>query len=435
LSSVDVVAAEQSTILRIVQAAKAASAAGRSREAGELLARAAQLAPHHPAVLNERGLQLMQRGELAGARELFDRATAADPGHPALWSNLAASLDALGLHEEEMAAIERALAIEPRHPAALLQKATLIEKRGDRREAARIYRAALVTAGPETAPPPSLRAALEHAREAVRLDDAALARTIEERLAPVRAQHGSGVSRRADQCVELLTGQRSRYLPQPTFMYFPGIPALEFFDDHEFPWLGGIEAATDAIRAELTHVLASDQAGLEPYVAYPDGVPLDQWRELNRSRRWSAYFLWNQGAVQPQHLARCPRTADAVKTAPLCDVAQHGPNVFFSILEPRTRIPPHTGVTNARLTVHLPLIVPSGCGFRVGAETREWIPGRAWVFDDTIEHEAWNDSDTPRAILIFDIWNPDLTAAERDLVRAATEAIGGYYGVPPPGLV
>ena len=377
----------------------------------------------------------MQRGQAAGARDHFQRATAADAGHPALWSNLATSLDALGLHDEEMAAIERALALEPRHPPALLQKAALIEKRGDPREAARIYRAALVTLGPETEPPPSLHAMLEHAREAVRRDDAALARAIEERLARVRAQHGSGVSRRAEECVALLTGRRSRYLPQPTFLYFPGIPALEFFDKREFPWLGAVEAAADAIRAELTQVLASDQAGLEPYVAYPDGVPLDQWRELNRSRRWSAYFLWNQGTAQADHLAHCPRTAQAVGIAPRCDIAQHGPNVFFSILEPRTRIPAHTGVTNARLTVHMPLIVPSGCGFRVGGETRAWIPGQAWVFDDTIEHEAWNDSDTPRAILIFDIWNPYLTAAERDLVRAATEAIGSYYGAPPPGLV
>jgi aspartyl/asparaginyl beta-hydroxylase (cupin superfamily)/Tfp pilus assembly protein PilF len=426
--------ADQSSILRIVQAAKAAGAAGRNREAEELLARAAQLAPDHPAVLNERGLQLMQRGDAAGACELFRRATAADPGHPALWSNLAASLDALGRYEEEMTVVERALAIEPRHPAALLQKAALIERRGDQRAAARIYRAALVTLGPETAPPPSLRTALAHAREAVRRDDAALAHAIEERLAPVRAHLSSAASRRADQCIEMLTGRRGRYLPQPTFMYFPGIPALEFFDNAEFPWIGAIEAATEAIRAELTQVLASDQAGLEPYVAYPDGVPLDQWRELNRSRRWSAYFLWNQAAAQPPHLARCPRTAQAVKAAPQCDVAQHSPNVFFSILEPHTRIPPHTGVTNARLTVHLPLIVPAGCGFRVGAETREWIPGRAWVFDDTIEHEAWNDSDTPRAMLIFDVWNPYLSAAERDLVRAATEAVGGYYGGPPSGL-
>src|ERR1700756_5644681 len=99
----DAMSADQSSILRILQAASAAGAAGRSHEAEELLAQATRLAPEHPAVLNQRGLLLMQRGEPAGARELFQRATGADAGHPALWSNLAASLDALGLYEEEMA--------------------------------------------------------------------------------------------------------------------------------------------------------------------------------------------------------------------------------------------------------------------------------------------------------------------------------------------
>jgi aspartyl/asparaginyl beta-hydroxylase (cupin superfamily) len=83
-------------------------------------------------------------------------------------------------------------------------------------------------------------------------------------------------------------------------------------------------------------------------------------------------------------------------------------------------------VTNARLTVHLPLIVPPGCRFRVGGETREVRAGSAWVFDDTIEHEAWNDSDSARAILIFDVWNPQLTPLERDLVREATMVIAEY---------
>jgi aspartyl/asparaginyl beta-hydroxylase (cupin superfamily) len=94
------------------------------------------------------------------------------------------------------------------------------------------------------------------------------------------------------------------------------------------------------------------------------------------------------------------------------------PTVMFSVLQPRTAIPPHTGSTNARVTVHLPLVVPPGCRFRVGGETREWREGEAWAFDDTIEHEAWNDSDSPRAILILDVWNPLLSEAERAVVRA-----------------
>src|SRR5256885_13746092 len=105
---------------------------------------------------------------------------------------------------------------------------------------------------------------------------------------------------------------------------------------------------------------------------------------------------------------------------PRVDVPEHGPNAFFSILDAHSHIPPHTGVTNTRLTVHVPLVLPGRCTFRVGDDKREWRLGQAWVFDDTIEHEAWNDSDVPRAVLIFDIWNPYLTEAERALVRAAT---------------
>jgi len=115
-------------------------------------------------------------------------------------------------------------------------------------------------------------------------------------------------------------------------------------------------------------------------------------------------------------------------------VPEHGPTAFFSILDAHTHIPPHTGVTNTRLTVHLPLVLPGQCTFRVGDDKREWRLGEAWVFDDTIEHEAWNDSDVPRAILIFDIWNPYLTGAERALVRAATAAIGEYYRGQAPGV-
>ena len=420
--------ADNATVQRMIQASRAAGAAGRGSEADQLLARVAQLAPAHPAVLNELGTRMMQRGDAAKACELFQRATQADPNHPNLWSNLASSLHALNRLPEELDAIERALALEPRHLAALLQKGTLLEQTGDLRNATRAWRNALATLPPGQSPPETAAAMIEHARAAIARDDAALAAAIEGRIAALRERHGGGPFRRVDRCIDLLTGRRSRFDPQPTFLYFPEIPAVEFFERSNFPWLDAIEAASDEIRAELMTVLVADREGLEPYVAHPEGTPLNQWKELNRSRRWSAYFLWNQSVPLPAHLARCPRTAEVLKGAPQCEVAARGPTAFFSILDANTRIPPHTGVTNTRLTVHLPLIVPPNCGFRVGSETREWVPGKAWVFDDTIEHEAWNLSDVPRAILIFDIWNPLLTEAERDLIRAVTETVGTYYG-------
>jgi aspartate beta-hydroxylase len=418
---------DDAAIIRAVQASRAEAAAGRVPESDQLLARVAQQAPNHPAVLNELGVRMLARGSAEQAEALFARATKADPRHPALWANLASSLKALGRRDQELEALEKALELEPRHLSALLQKGAYFEETGDARNAARIYQNALAALPPGAETPPAVREALDHAKSMVASDLAALTAALEEPLAAVRARHGGQEQRRVDRCLDILMGRRVAYHSHPTFMYFPELPAIEFFERADFPWLDAFEAATEEIRAELLRVLVADRDGLQPYIDFPLSMPLDQWRDLNRSRRWSAYFLWNQSEPNAAHLARCPITARTLETAPRCRVAARAPTAFFSILEADTKIPPHVGVTNTRLTVHLPLIVPPGCGFRVGSTTREWVPGEAWVFDDTIEHEAWNLSDTPRAILIFDIWNPLLTAAERDLIQTATEVYGRYY--------
>jgi aspartyl/asparaginyl beta-hydroxylase (cupin superfamily) len=107
------------------------------------------------------------------------------------------------------------------------------------------------------------------------------------------------------------------------------------------------------------------------------------------------------------------------------------PAAMFSLLKPRTRIPPHTGGSNVRLVVHVPLIIPEECGFRVGNETRQWVPGQAWVFDDTIDHEAWNMSDKLRVILMFDVWNPLLTPPERAMITALSAAMTEFAAGSP----
>ena len=192
MNNVNATGADHAAIVRMVQGAKAATAAGQTAEADQLLARAAQLAPGHPAVLNELGLRMMQRGDAAKARELFERAAQADPSSPSLWSNLAAALRELNLPQDQLEAIERALRLEPRHLAALLQKGAFIAATGDARNAARIYRNALATLPAGAAPPPTVSEALARAREAVRADDEGLATAIEQRLGSIRQQHGRG---------------------------------------------------------------------------------------------------------------------------------------------------------------------------------------------------------------------------------------------------
>ena len=421
---------DEATIVRAVQMSRAEAAAGRMPESDQILASVAQQAPNHPAVLNELGVRMLDRGAPLQAQALFARATAADPRHPSLWANLATSLKALGRRAEELDAIGKALELEPRHVSALLQKGAWYEHQGDKRAAARIYQNLLLSLPPGAEVPANVKEAFDHARQLVDADRAELQSVLEQPLAEVRARHGGRRERRVDQCLETLMGQRTPYYSQPTWMFMPELPAIEFFERSDFPWLDAFEAQTDAMRKELLQVLVADRDGLQPYIDYPLDMPLDQFRELNRSRRWSAYFLWNQSDQVPSHMARCPVTSKLLEGAPRCFIPGRAPTAFFSVLDANTRIPAHVGVTNTRCTVHVPLVIPPNCGFRVGSTTREWVPGQAWLFDDTINHEAWNLSDTPRAILIFDVWNPLLTAAERDLIATATEIYARYYSLP-----
>ena len=423
---------DEATIIRVLQASKAEEAAGRLPESEQLLANVAQRAPNHPAVLNELGVRMLARGAADQAQLLFSRAATANPNQPAIWANLASSLKALGRRIEEFDAIEKALALEPRHLSALLQKGEYLERAGDPRNAAQAYQAALDSLPPGAAVPQHLKAAFDSARSKVELDRASLSEALEESLDAIRERHGGQAQPRVDACLDTLMGKRRVFHSQPTWMYFPGLPAIDFFDRALFPWLEALEARSPEIRSELMRVLVADREGLQPYIDFPAGLPIDQFKELNRSRKWSAYFLWNQSVPNAGHIARCPVTARTLEeVVPRCRVEGRAPTAFFSILDPNTRIPAHTGITNTRCTVHLPLIVPPACGFRVGATTREWIADQAWVFDDTIEHEAWNLSDTPRAVLIFDIWNPLLSEAERDMIQTATEVYGRYYSQRP----
>lgn len=415
----------------LLEAADRASHDGRADESDAMLTQACALSPQHPLVLNAWAMRAFKQGDAKQARELLQQAVVVDATQPLLWLNLALTCRALRDAEHELAALNKALALDPYFFLALLQKATLLERQGNTRQAANAFQAFLACAPPPAQQPPALQAAVTHAQNAMMANRQALERHLNQRLTPSPPES----SQRFVQCMDVLLGKTKVYSQQPTFMHFPQLPAIQFYERRDFPWLDAVAAATDGIREELLQILRHEQESFVPYVAHAEGAPLNQWRDLNHSRRWGAFHLWRDGRRIEAHLARCPTTAAMLEQVPLVRVRGQAPNAFFSLLEPHTHIPPHTGVTNTRLAVHLPLVVPDGCRFRVGSETRAWQAGRAWVFDDTIEHEAWNDSDEPRAILIFDIWNPHLTAQEREQVRIVTEAYGEFYRGEPPHSV
>jgi aspartate beta-hydroxylase len=386
---------------------------------------------------NTLAMQKMRAGDPAEARAILGQALAEYPRHIALWLNLAGACRALGDTTAAFGAVEGALQVEPRSFLALLMKASLLERQGSVREAGLAYGVALTQAPDPNVLDPAARHALERARSVHADYREGLRQQLLAAVSDAKALGRSAESRRIGTFIEHLVGTRRIFHQQPTTFFYPGLPSIEFYPREDFPWLADIEVASDAIRRDLLTVMGDDElaARFGPYVDYPPGLPLDQWAELNQSPRWSAFFLFRDGEPVSGNADRCPATMAALALAPQPTVVRRSPAAMFSVLQPRTRIPPHTGVSNTRLVVHLPLILPPDCRFRVGNETRAWREREAWVFDDTIEHEAWNDSDQPRTILIFDIWSPFLSDAERALIARVTAAADAFNGADPePGL-
>ncbi|MEA3058647.1 MAG: hypothetical protein QOE50_59 [Sphingomonadales bacterium] len=219
-------------------------------------------------------------------------------------------------------------------------------------------------------------------------------------------------SPRLAEALDIAAGRRRLFLQEPTAFTFPGLPAVQFFDSGQFDWAPAIEAAAPAIREELDALLDAGTDEFRAYVQHQTVAP-DANKALLGKKDWSILPLCENGWLTPGVLDQCPRTWEAMLQAPLPRISGWGPTVVFSLLKGGAHIAPHSGMFNTRLVCHLPLIVPAGCRFRVGNEVRKWEPGKLIIFDDTIEHEAWNDSGEDRVVLIFDIWRPELSDQEK----------------------
>lgn len=400
---------------------------GAAGEAQALWRELAARAPAHPRVLLRQARAQIQARNPRAAIEMLKIAMAASPRDPELPLELALALRVMGDLNGALAAIDAALAIDPYDFLALLSKASLLEQTGQKKAAARAYRSVLKVAPQPERVPPGLKAPLAHAKEAVARDAEAVADFLRRETAAVRAGFEGADLSRFDESLEIFAGTKRAYVHEPLLFNLPKLPALTFYDRAYFPWLSTLEAATSVFQRELDAVLKADWSRFRPYIQVPAGAPVNQWAELNNSRDWSTFFFWEDGRRNDENCSRCPESAAVLRSLPLADQPGFSPTAMFSVLQPRTAIPPHTGSTNVRLICHLPLILPGNCRFRVGNDLREWRMGEAFVFDDSIEHEAWNDSDEVRVVLIFDVWNPLLTEAERVLVGALLSARNAYY--------
>lgn len=381
--------------------------------------------------LNGIAMRSMAAGDYLSAQATLDKALKISRKNASIWLNLAATCRVLSDIPGALAAVEGALQADPRSFLALLMKGSLLEQSGQLRSAAKYYGFAVGLAPAEETLDASSAKALRHARQVNAEYVEELVAFVGDAVGTIRERSSSGAAQRLNAFMDHALRRKTLFRQEPSDFFYPGLPAIEFYEREEFPWLAALEAETPAIRDELLQILADDFRDFVPYVAYQDGLPLDQWAELNRSTRWGALHLYLAGKRVETNTSRCPATMAAIATLPQPVMADRSPSAMFSALQPNTHIPPHNGVANTRLVMHLPLIVPENCGFRVGHQTRQWREGEAWVFDDTIEHEAWNRSDKPRTILICDLWNPRISLGEREAIVEVISAMDRFHGVKP----
>jgi aspartate beta-hydroxylase len=189
-----------------------------------------------------------------------------------------------------------------------------------------------------------------------------------------------------------------------------------------------LREAFPVLREEALRLLHEDRP-FRNFIDFRDGVRAqDYLKGHGLDPVWEAFFFYRHGVRFDANHARCPRTSALLESIELCRIAGDAPEICFSVLRPGTEILPHHGVTNVRLVMHLPLVVPADCALNlIDAGEHHWREGELVMFDDTFRHEAWNRSSATRVILLMDCWNPHLSAVERQAVEQLIETISTLH--------
>lgn len=359
----------------------------------------------------------------AGAEALTLAKKLAASGGSAPWMAIAKVCNGQGDQASEEEALMQRLNEQRGDLGAISALAELKRRQGDRRAAESFYRLGLGTIAQIQNPQQTVRAWAQHAQAYLNEGVDLYREHVANHLSAAGIELAD-TSPQMKEAFDLLTGKSQLFLQQPNMFFYPGLPHRAWFEREEFDWVEEVESHADAIVAELRQVIG-DTETFEPYVQGQPGRPNPNNPLLN-DNSWGAGYLWRNGERQ-DHLANSvPSAMKALEAVKMPVIPERAPTAIFSRLTPGTHIKPHHGMLNTRLICHLPLIVPEGCGIRVGAETRTWEPGKTLIFDDSIEHEAWNRGTADRTILLFEIWRPEISAEDREVLTVLFGTIGKF---------
>lgn len=396
--------------------------------------------PGVPALVRRLARLANLRGDAERAVALLSncRAGAEDDGNVAL--ELAQSLAAAGRSAEAERTLEALVAASPDHTIGWLVLGRLREIQGDSPGALKAWYQAVVRSQRNgrwhdmDSTPLQWRDLVVRAIERVRDGRRELFFGAYDSL---RALHGASELRRVDRA---LAGWMREWdatpvdpRQRPRFFYFPGLPDGPYHDPMLQPWARRLAEAFGDIRDDALRVTVEDGA-LPNFIDPPDGGRGDEYVDgEGPNPSWKAFFFYRHGERLDENHARCPKTSAVLESIEQCRIHEEAPEILFSVLAPGSHIKAHHGVSNVRLVMHLPLVVPPDCALRlVDHGDHVWEEGRLVLFDDTFLHEAWNHSSRTRLVLLMDCWNPHLSAVEKVAVKQLIETISGLHLAAEP---
>lgn len=348
---------------------------GRLEDAVALLQQSIDRKPDAAEGHNHLGSVLQQLAQYDAAIAHHERALALVPNYAEARFNLAVALQAAGRHADAIAQLQKVVADQPGHAEAHFNLGELLRAAN---------RPAEATA---------------HFREAASLEPR-LADRVAERLANGA---GAGVGARpldeqaAMQRMNAFIGSFLKNQDNPRMGLYPGLSVRPSHEAAHLPAVRALETAYDAIRREIA-VLA-------------EGDFHEESEGFMETAGWDVLVLYERGLKNVENCAKCPIITQIIESH--ATVRTLAGLMYVSKLRPGTHIKPHRGPTNMRLRCHLGIQIPEGdCGLRVGDQRLRWQQGRCILFDDHLEHEAWNHTSQDRIVLIIDLWHPDLTPTE-----------------------
>jgi aspartate beta-hydroxylase len=183
--------------------------------------------------------------------------------------------------------------------------------------------------------------------------------------------------------------------------WYPDLPSQPWYEASDFSLTRDLELQSSDIISEISML------DLSRYHRESESI--------GRTGNWDVMMLFERGKRNEENCSLLPKTSAIIESCR--SLKSLSGLAYVSRLAPRTRVEPHRGPTNLRLRCHLGIRVPDACGIRVDHDSRRWSEGKCLVFDDSFEHEVWNDSERERIVLIVDIWHPDLSESEIGVIE------------------